>query len=185
MTLDPIRPYLSAIKAGACVLLLAVAWWHGFDTGRDRWQGKFDTEAAAHAADKARHASVLRDLADKTKAAERAVLVAGDWARAERATNDQRFRDAKRDADHAKRDLAHALRTGAVRLRDEWACHSPRPAEGGIATATSGQDAAADLRQAGAADLIAAADHADRWIVWLQTELTSTRNACAVVSIER
>lgn len=183
MILDPIKaavaPYMLAIKAGALLAAVGLVWWHGFNFGRDRWQGKYDTEAAEHRAAKASHAAVLRDLASKTKAAEAAAQAAGEKAASDRKANDERFKDARHEADQAKRDLARALRAGTVRLRDEWACPAARPAEGDAADLAPGQDAGADLRAAGAADLVAAGYAADRWIVWLQSELTSTRKACS------
>lgn len=185
MILDPIKaavaPYMLAIKAGALLLALGAVWFHGFDTGRDRWQGKFDTETAAHKATKAAHASVLRDLANKTKAAEAAVKAAGEQAKADRQANDERFKDARHEADQAKRELARALRAGTVRLRDEFTCPAARPAEGGASAAAGRQDAAPDFRrerEAAISDDIAEADAADNWIGWLQSELISTRMAC-------
>lgn len=183
MTLDPIRPYLSAIKAGAIVLAFALVWWHGFDTGRDRWHGKFDTEAAAHKADNAAHAAVLADLADKTRVAETAAKLASDVAKAERRANNKRFEEAKDEAATARKALADALRAGRVRLREEWTCPASRSAEGAAGYAAGGQDADAQLRRAreGAVlDAIGDADAADRWIGWLQSELISTRTACGV-----
>lgn len=178
MILDPLRPYLSAIKAGAVLLLALFMFIGGCNHGANKWQGKHDAEVTAHKATKAAHATVLRDLATKTKAAEAAVKAAGEKAKADRQANDERFKDARHEADQAKRDLARALRNGSVRLRDEWACPAARPAEGDVADLATGQDASADLRAAGAANLVGNADHADRWIVWLQSELTSTRKAC-------
>lgn len=178
ISLDPLRPYLWAIKAGAGVLAVLLVFAFGWNRGADRWQGKYDGEVAAHKAAKAEHARVIRDLADKTKAAEAAVKAASEKAASDRKANDERFKDARHEADKAKRDLARALRAGTVRLRDEWTCPAAGPAEGDAADLAAGQDAAADLRAAGAANLVGNADAADRWIVWLQTELTSTRKAC-------
>jgi hypothetical protein len=185
MILGPIRtaiaPYLTAIKLTGAVLLLAFVAYRGYDAGRDKWQGKFDAEAAAHVATKQAHAVVLRDLANKTKAAEAAAKAASLQAKTDRKANDDRYKEATREATQARNALARALRSGDVRLRPEWACDSPRPAEGGTAGFAGRQDAGADLRAAGAADLVAAGDAADNWITWLQSEVTSTRKACGVV----
>lgn len=185
MILDPIKaavaPYLWAIRAGAGVLAVLLVFGFGWNRGADRWQGKFDTETAAHKATKAAHASVLRDLANKTKAAEAAVKAAGEQAKADRQANDERFKDARHEADQAKRELARALRAGTVRLRDEFTCPAARPAEGGASATAGRQDAAPDLRrerEAAISDDIAEADAADNWIGWLQAELISTRKAC-------
>lgn len=186
LSIDPIKaavaPYMLLIKFGGLLLAIALLWGHGYSAGRKVWQGKYDTEAAAHKASKASHASVLRDLANKTKAVEAAVKAAGEKAKADRQANDERFKDARHEADQAKRELARALRAGTVRLRDEFTCPAARPAEGGASATAGRQDAAPDLRrerEAAISDDIAEADEADRWITWLQSELTATRKACA------
>ena len=177
MTLDPIKaaiaPYMLAIKLGGAVVLLVSLSWCSYDAGRDKWKGKYTDAVASHKA-------VISNLADLTKAAEEKAKKANLAAKAERKTNDQRFKDAEHEADKAKRDLAAALRRGDVRLRDEWTCPATGPAEGGTSAAPRRQDASADLRATGAANLIAAADHADNWINWLQAEVISTRQACGV-----
>jgi len=180
INVDPLRPYLWLIKAGAIVAAILLVFGIGWNRGADKWQGKFDDEVAAHKATKADHARVIRDLADKAKAVAAKVKAAGEQAKADRKVADDRFKESEREADRAKRDLAAALRrgTGAVRLQDHWACRVPGAAAGGVAGNPGRQDAGADLRAAGAADLVAAGDAADRWITWLQSELTSTRKAC-------
>jgi len=184
MNLDPIRaaiePYLLLIKLALVVVLAASMFIGGCSHGAAKWEGKYDAEVAAHKATKAEHARVIRQLADQAKAVAAKAKAASAAAAAARKTHDQRFEDAKHEADRAKRDLRDALRrgTGAIRLQDHWTCAVRGPTAGGFAVAAGRQDAAADLRAAGAADLVAAGDHADRWIVWLQSELTSTRTAC-------
>lgn len=182
ISLDPLRPYLLAIKVGAGVLAVLLVFGLGWNRGADRWQGKFDGEVAAHKATKSEHARVIRDLADKAKSVAAQEKAASEQAKADRKATDQRFRESQREADRAKRDLAAALRrgTGAVRLQDHWACRLPGSAAGDLAAAAGRQAAGADLRAAGAADLVAAGDAADRWIVWLQSEVTMTRKACGV-----
>lgn len=180
MNIDPLRPYLSAIKAGAVVIGILLVFAFGYNRGADKWQGKYDNEALAHKATKASHKTVIDGMAQLTKAAADKAKAASVAAKADRKTNDKRFQEAKDEAAQAKRDLRAALRAGDVRLRDEWTCPAAGPAQGGAASTAGRQDAAAKLRQAGAADLIAAGDEADRWITWLQSELTNTRKACGV-----
>ena len=179
--LDPIKaavaPYMLAIKAGVAGLLLLTAFIGGCQVNA----GKLADEQAAHKATKASHVAVLRDLANKTKAAEAAVKAASEQAKADRKTADERFKDARHEADQAKRELARALRAGTGRLRDEFTCPAARPAEGGATAPAGGQDGEAQLRRAreeAISDDIAEADEADRWIGWLQAELISTRKAC-------
>ena len=173
--LDPLRPYLWAVKLAGVTILLLFAFVGGCQVNA----GRLADEQVAHRATKQRHDAVLADLADKTAAVAKLAKQASATAKAERETNNKRFDDAKRDADKAHHDLARALRDGTERLQPWWNC-SARPTEGDAASVAGGQDAAADLREAGAADLIAAADHADRWIEWLQAEVISTRKACGV-----
>ena len=180
INVDPLRPYLWLIKAGAIVLAILVVFGLGWNRGADRWQGKFDGEVAAHKATKSEHARVIRDLADKTKAVAAKAKAAGEQAKADRKAADQRFKEATDEAAKARTALARALRDGSVRLREEWTCPAAGPAEGGAAATAGRQDANADLRAEGAADLVAAGKAADNWIVWLQSELISTRTACGV-----
>lgn len=186
INIDPIRaaiaPYMLLIKLGLVVVLACSMFIGGCNHGAAKWEGKYDDEVAAHNATKAAHKGVIDNLAALTKAAAEKAKAASVVAHGERKANDQRFKDAQNEAEQAKRDLRAALRrgTGPVRLRDEWTCPAAGSAQGGTAAAARRQDAAADLRAAGAADLIAAGDEADRWIVWLQSELTSTRKACSL-----
>lgn len=185
MNLDPIRasiaPYLLLIKLGLIVVLAASMFIGGCNHGANKWQGKYDAEVAEHKATKTSHAAVLRDLANKTKAAEDAVKAAGEKAKADRKAADQRFQEATDEAAKARTALARALRAGTVRVREEWTCPAARSAEGGTAGVAGRQDAAPDLRrerEAAISDDIAEADAADNWIVWLQAELINTRTAC-------
>lgn len=176
--IDALRPYAEAIKWGAILLLALLLIALGWNRGADRWQGKYDGEVKAHAATKAQHKATLDALAAKARAAADKAKASAKAAKDAREANDKRYAEAEREAEQAKRDLERGLRTGTVRLRDEWSCPVSGPAKGGAATASRRQDASADLRAAGAANLVAAGDAADRWIVWLQSELTSTRQAC-------
>lgn len=187
MNIDPIRatlaPYALLVKLGLACVLAAAMFIGGCNHGAEKWEGKYDDEVAAHKATKAEHKGVLNRLAEMTKAAAAKAKAASEQANAERAANDKRFKESEREAERAQRDLAAALRRGTVRLRDEWTCPAAGPAQGGAATPAGGQDAAADLRRAREGAVLATvadADHADRWIGWLQAELKSTRTACGV-----
>lgn len=185
MNLNPLRaavaPYADLLKLGVLLSALALVAWFFFDMGRDRWQGKYDTEAAAHLATKAEHKAIIGQLAEMTRAAADKAKAASERAKTDRKTNDTTFRMLSDEAQQARSDLARALRRGTVGLRPEFTCPASRSAEGGVATAAGGQDGDAALRRAreGAIlDAIGDADHADRWIGWLQSELISTRTAC-------
>ena len=188
ISIDPIRPYLGLIKAGAIVVGVLLVFALGYNRGADKWQGKYDNEALAHKATKSSHKAVIDNLAALTKAAADKAKASSVAAKADRKTNDARFKDAQHEADKAKRELRDHLRrgTGPVRLRDEWTCPAAGAAQGATAAAAGGQDAAADLRRTRAdaiSDDIADHDAADNWIGWLQSELTSTRKACGVEDV--
>ena len=180
-----VAPYALLLKLGLLLALVAGLVGYGYHRGAARWEGKYHDEAAAHAATKAAHARVLRELADAAREVARKAKAAEAQAKQERTANDKRYKDAQHDADQARHQLRDALRrgTGPVRLRPEWTCPAPGPGEGTTGPAAGGQDADADVRRARAdaiSDDIADHDHADRWITWLQAELISTRKACGV-----
>lgn len=185
MSLDPLRPYADLLKVLAALILAIVLIAFGWFGGSGKWKGKYETEVAAHKAAKAEHARVLKDLADRAAEVAARAKAASDRAAEDRKANDDRYDKAVDRAKRAEGDLARALRRGTMQLRPEWACDSPGSGPGGSAAAADGQDAAASLRYAGATGLVGGADRADAWIVWLQSELTSTRQAviaagCAV-----
>lgn len=173
------------IKACAVLALVAVVWLHGHNKGADKWEGKYDTEVAAHKATKQGHATVLADLAAKTKAVATAVKAANAQYKTDRATNDATH---KEDLAHAKSNRAatvRALRAGTLQLQDHRTGYQPFGAPGAAFTAAGGQDGYADLRFQAAAEDVQDADDADAWIGWLQRELIATRTAviragCAV-----
>ncbi|MBH1591222.1 hypothetical protein I5U77_01965 [Stenotrophomonas maltophilia] len=186
LSVDPIRPYLATARwAAAVILVMAWAWfWHG--QGAAKWEGKFNTEKAAHQAALKAHAAVLDGLAKATaetaaKARAAALALAHD-----RTDNDDRYDKKVDDAKQARNDLAAALRRGDVQLQPWWQCGAaPGSNPGAAAALAEGEDAAADLRAADTAATVEDADHADAWIGWLQDELTSTRRqavaaGCAV-----
>lgn len=140
----------------------------------------YSSERAAHEADNADHARVIARFTDAAKKAEQDAKAAEAQAVMERESADAKYNKATKAADDARRNLASALRAGTMRLQDKWACTMPIPAEGGAADTAGGQDDAAGLRGDSAARIIAAADSADAQVIWLQSEITSTRKACGV-----
>jgi len=185
MNLDPLRPYADLLRWGAAALLVVLLVALSYRWGGSHWRGEYQAEARARATENAQHAATLQQLADATVAVAEKAKAASTALAADRQANDTRFQKAQDDAKRAQRDLAAALRRGTVQLRPEWSCGATGPGAGGAAALARGQDAAADLRAAGAANLIAGAARADAWIDWLQRELIDTRQAviaagCAV-----
>lgn len=148
---------------------LRLALWCGLIAGLVGLGYGYSKEKASHAADNEAHAAMIRDMNAQAKAA-------SERAKADRIAADKHYSEAQHDAEIARDALARNLRSGTVRLRPEWACSSPSDA----ATVAGGQDDAAGLRADSAARIIAAADSADAQVIWLQSEITSTRKACGV-----
>lgn len=175
--LDPLRPYANLIRWGLVVALAVALVALGYRWGGSHWRGEYTAEVQARAAENAKHAATLQHLADATAAVAAKARAASEKLAQSRHENDTRYQKALNDANRAERDLAAALRRGSVQLRPEWACAAPGAGAGGAAGLARGQDAAADLRWAGATHLVAGADRADAWIGWLQRELIDTRQA--------
>ncbi len=174
---DPLRPYADLTRWAAGLLLALLVLAFGYRWGGSHWRGEYQAEAQARATENAQHAATLQQLAEATAAVAAKARAASTALAASRQANDTRYNEALNDAKRAQRDLAAALRRGSVQLRPEWSCGSPGAGAGGAAGLARGQDAAAELRWAGATHLVAAGDRADAWIGWLQRELTDTRQA--------
>lgn len=109
--------------------------------------------------------------AQKAKNAAAVAREAYYWKSGEAENAYQAGRDS---AIQAQAVLVSDLRSGIVRLRNEWRGCGVR--EGGPATGTAkGPDAEAELRAEGAGNLVRAADDADNQVIWLQGELNATR----------
>jgi len=185
-SIDPFRPYLATARwVVVAILVIGWAWfWHG--QGAGKWEGKFNTEQAAHQAALKAHAALLDGLAKATEETATKARAAALALADERVDNDDRYNKKVDDAKQARNDLAAALRRGDVQLQPWWQCGTAPGSDPGAAAALAdGEDAAADLRAADAAATVEDADRADAWIGWLQDELTSTRRqavaaGCAV-----
>lgn len=177
ISLDPLRPYADLTRWAAGLLLALLVLAFGYRWGGSHWRGEYQAEVQARATENAQHAATLQQLADATAAVAAKARAASEKLAQSRQENDTRYNEALDDAKRAQRDLAAALRRGTVQLRPEWACAAAGAGAGGAAVFAAGQDAAADLRWAGATHLVAAGDRADAWIGWLQRELTDTRQA--------
>lgn len=185
LSFDPLRPYADLTRWAAGLLLALLVLAFGYRWGGAHWRGEYQAEVVARAAESAQHAAMLQQLADAAAAVAEKAKAASDALAQGRHENDTRYNEALNDAKRAQRDLAAALRRGDVQLRPEWSCAAAGPGAGGAAALAGGQDAAAELRAAGAANLVAGSDRADAWIGWLQRELIDIRQAmvnagCAV-----
>lgn len=135
---------------------------------------RLTTEKASRAVYEARVISATAKAAKASAAARDASYVAREayyWKSGEAENAYQAGRDS---AIQAQAVLVSDLRSGIVRLRNEWRGCGVR--EGGPVTgAAQGPDAEAELRQEGASALIGNADLADNEIQWYQSELIATR----------
>lgn len=175
----------ATVFAALFLLCTPLAFLGGCSKGADKWEGKYDTEVAAHKATRQGHAAVLADLAAKTKAVAVAVKAANAQYKTDRAANDATHDEELARAKSNRSATTRALRTGAVQLQDHWTGYQPFGAPGAAFTAAGGQDGYADLRFQSAGRIAEAGDEADAWIGWLQRELIATRTAvfragCAV-----
>lgn len=167
-----------AARIGIGFLLVAIM------CGLAYWKGG-QRERTAHAETKRQHAAVLRDLADRAAEVARRAEEASKLAARERAANDLRFTEQRDESNREIADLRRRLRSGELSLQPWWTCPASGSGAGDAADPAGGQDAGADLRTERALEIVSDADHADRWIGWLQSELVSTREAvkaagCAV-----
>lgn len=135
---------------------------------------RLTTEKASRAVYEAGVISATAKAAKASAAARDASYVAREayyWKSGEAENAYQAGRDS---AIQAQAVLVSDLRSGIVRLRNEWRGCGVR--EGGPSTGTTqGPDAETELRAEGAGNLVRAADDADTQVIWLQGELTATR----------
>lgn len=172
-------------RIGAGVLILMIACGFAYWSGGKSAQEALDQEKRDHRVTKGFYAKVLRDHADRAAEVARLAKAASVAAAREREQNDARFQEERDGSDREIADLRRRLRAGELSLQPWWTCPSAGPGAGDAATPAGGQDGDAALRIESALEGIADADHADRWIEWLQFELVSTREAvkaagCAV-----
>lgn len=159
----------STVFCGLAIVLLLVA-------GVQTWRLGETQDAYAAYRDKVLTATVKASQAAATareKAQSAVIEYQSKSAEAER--NYQAGREA---AINAQSTLVDDLRHDRVRLQQQWrGCESNRVREGqAVAGTAEGSDAEAELRAKGTGDLVGNADYADGWIIWLQSELTATRD---------
>ena len=182
MTIDPLRPYLNAIKVGATVIGVLLVFALGYNRGADKWQGKFDGEVAAHKATKAGHKTVIDNLATLTKAAESKAKSASEAVKRDQANAAKQLKEATDEAKRNARDLRAALRSGKQRLSDTWAC----PASAGASDAAAGASEAHAEGQYDSAARITEAVESDAavieylWNGWMADRKAVIDAGCAV-----
>lgn len=152
MNIDPLRPYLDLVKAGAALALLTAAFIGGCNHGKRAGVAEVRELKLQHAKDARRVANLATAAVQAARAAERtqaeAFLAIGEA-----------YEKGKDHAFQRGQDAAAAVRTGTVQLRDHWDCPAARVPE---AVAGTGQrDEGAELRATGAGDLVQVGADAD------------------------
>lgn len=182
ISIDPIRPYLNAIKAGAIVVGVLLVFAFGYNRGADKWQGKYDNEALAHKATKASHKAVIDNLAALTKQAEDKAKSASEAVKHDQAQAAKNLKEATDEAKRNARDLRAALRTGKQQLSDTWAC----PATAGAGDAAASASEADTERRHDSAARITEAVESDAavieflWTGWMADRKAVIDAGCAV-----
>lgn len=195
LNFDPIKPYADLIRWGLALTVIGVLLFAVYQWGAGRWERKYDASVRAHAAEiqahratKAAHAEKLDELARATAAVAAKAKAASTALANNRKTNDAQYAQALVDAARARSDLRDALRRGDVQLQPWWTFDPTGSLTGDPAAVAGGQDGFAQLRTEGLLQGVQDGYEADAWITWLQTELTSTRQAviaagCAVEAL--
>ena len=182
ISLDPIRPYLHLIKAGAIVIGVLLVFALGWNRGADRWQGKYDNEVSAHKATKAEHKRVIGKLAELTKASEAKAKSASAAVKRDQAQATKRLEEATNEAKRNATALRAALRNGKQRLSDTWAC----PASAGASDAAASASEADSERRYDSAARITEAVESDAavieflWAGWMADRKAVIDAGCAV-----
>lgn len=183
MNLDPLKPYANLLRAGAALLLVALLLFAGYQWGAGSWKAKHAAAAAAHKADKERHAGVLADLAEKTAAVAEKARQASELNRKARAQVDEEYQERLTDAKRAEDSLRAALRAGEQRLQPWWDCGRTDAGAGDAAAdaaeADAGRRADSTARIVGAADRDAALIEA-LWDGWKADRDAVIAAGCAV-----
>lgn len=166
LSLGGVRATVFAALATAFLLVAGVQTWR-LGEAQDTYASYRDKVVAA-TAKAAQAAATARE-----KAQEAVIEYQSKSAEAER-----NYQAGRESAINAQTTLVSDLRNGNQRLQQQWrGCESSRIREGQASAGTSeGSDAEAELRAKGTGDLVGNADYADGWIIWLQSELTATRD---------
>lgn len=183
LSIDPLRPYADLIRWGLITVLAVVLVVLGYRWGGSHWRGEYTAEVKARAAENAKHAATLQQLADATAAVAEKAKAASVALAASRAEADTRYQKAQDNAKRAQRDLAAALRRGDVQLHPQWSCAAARPLAG--SAAPDAVQASAAGRANSAARIVGAADQDAAVIEWLWAGWQADRQAviaagCAV-----
>ena len=153
--MTPIFP-VWAIKLCSGLVLLAAIVVPSCRYGYGKGKAAGDAEVAQMKADFADAALYAERTARETEQAHAQALA--DVA--------QQYEQDKSDAQDNHDRIVAGLRAGTVKLQDHWACPASGVPSAGPSPGLA--DAGADLREQGAADLIAAADECDAQVRGLQ-----------------
>jgi len=158
------------VSAKLIAIVVAAALLFGAGFGVAKLMGDRNLAVLQSAWDKER-AQLASDRADAITAQRSAEQKQADAIR-QAATN---YEKGKADAEQAANQTVADLRSGAVRLRDEWA--TCRATSAVVSSAASGRqpDAGANDREASAGRIVRAAAQCDAQVIGLQAALTGER----------
>lgn len=166
--LDPVRPYLAAIKLAAFLLLILAAYLYGRADGKEA--GRRAVEAVELKQAKAE--------TETAKANQQAAQDAAERYRIKAESNEalaNNYLGLLNDANRKGDKLASDLRTGDVRFRKLWAECQAVPAPGNPASGIGGVDAGTDDRAASAGRIVRAAAACDAQVRSLQAQVACDR----------
>jgi len=146
------------------------------------WQTvRLSNERAEHARTKQQHAETLAELATKAAATVTAIRRLELAYHAEAAAAADAYQKDKTNALAKKDAVIAGLRADNLQLRRWWNPKPPAcPGDAASPAAASRAAEDAELRAAGAGDLVRIGAEADGRIRWLQSELISTRKLCGM-----
>lgn len=161
LTVKPLLAVIAALLLALGFMQLRVSWAHTATAKAETKAAKAETDLADLRADIAEQRETFERLARATEQRQATEM------KAVATKHEQERQDAQADADRTIADL----RSGAVRLRDEWAGCETAALVSGAAAGAGVADDAARLRQQGAADLVLIGQQCDAQVAGLQSAI--------------
>jgi hypothetical protein len=163
--LTPMALYL---RIGTAALLAVALLTYGFKWGRNYGDNEVAALKARYAAETAHVAELAVKAAQDARAAEHKLSLAF-------AAIDAKHAKELENANEKHAAVVRDLRSGALRLRNEWRCLDTAGIVPDTAAGSGGGNDAADLRVAGAADLVRLGARADADIAACQAVIAADR----------
>lgn len=166
--IDPIRPYLALIRLALWCLLACGLFVAGCQRGESMQEGK---TAKAQAELRAYQAKMI-DATDRAAKAAAAAKTQYDIKAAEAARS---YADGRKSAEMHEATVVADLRSGNLRLRNEWAACMSRSPAGQAGPAADRADGPAAVSAEAFGRVLRVGSDADAQVSWLQSQLMATR----------